>query len=199
MFWRLFNTNSIKRGVRWSKEDIDRLRKMANKGRTTSSISKELGRTEPAVRAKASELSIPLRRAQNTAQKGWFTRRIDELVERVGDLSSFTRTARGREGARLLEKEFDSCRAFLKSLEAYAAQHDIRREQVDFQLALIKEDLEEIGHRLYRRKQTTWSRTLDALNKIIPVFNSILKLLGLIGILQLPLLSPVKLLTEKTA
>jgi hypothetical protein len=48
-------------GKRWSKEDVSRLRNLAKQNTPTRVIGLKLGRTEDAVRAKASEKNIPLK------------------------------------------------------------------------------------------------------------------------------------------
>lgn len=53
-----YNRNS---GTPWSKEDVQQLRSLARDNTPTRVIGLKLGRTEDAVRAKASELDVSLK------------------------------------------------------------------------------------------------------------------------------------------
>lgn len=48
-------------GKQWSKIEVDYIKSQANSGKSTEEIAKDLGRTEEAVRKKASEEGISLK------------------------------------------------------------------------------------------------------------------------------------------
>jgi len=58
-----YNRNS---GKRWTAGDVKELQRLARQNTPTRIIGLKLGRTEAAVRSKASELSIPLKPANQS-------------------------------------------------------------------------------------------------------------------------------------
>lgn len=55
------SNNPKNHGKHWTKKDVEKIKELANQGKTTVQIAKDLGRTDSAIRNKADEKKISLK------------------------------------------------------------------------------------------------------------------------------------------
>ncbi len=118
--------------------------------------------------------------------KGWYTRRIRTLAGRVSKLKLRIKVTSTRGGAKTLEKEANTCYAFLEHLKAYARQHRVDTRPHQDMLKQIWLDLDEAGAALANKSEEWWSKLIRTVRDAIGLVNAILTLFGLVTDLQLP-------------
>ena len=124
--------------------------------------------------------------AASPAHKGWYTRKISGLAERVSRFRLRVRLTSTHQGAKRLEKEANTCYAFLQHLRAYALQHKIDTRPHETTLKQIWTDLEESRMELGGRSEAWWKKLAGTINDAIGLVNAILAIFGWAMNLGLP-------------
>ncbi len=118
--------------------------------------------------------------------KGWYTRRVRSLSERVSRLRFRIKVTSTHRGVSRLEKEANTCFAFLEHLKTYARQHSIDTRPHGETLKQIWSDLEGARAELGGRSDGRWSQLIRTIREAISVVDAILSLIGLVRELSLP-------------
>ncbi len=118
--------------------------------------------------------------------KGWYNRRIRSLALRVSKLKLRIKITSTCKGAERLEKEANTCYAFLQHLKAYAKQHKIDTRPYQDTLKQIWADLEKARTELGKKSEEWWKKLARTVRGAIGLVNAILEIFGLVTELSLP-------------
>ena len=97
----------------------------------------------------------------------------------VVDLGLKARTLRSEskyESVRKVEKDLDTCEAWIRRLFEHAGQHDIHMIAYFDPILRIREDLEEVVLRVEYRKQPWWKRVAGG---VLGALSTLLRMVGI--------------------